>query len=80
MKLTWKKDLSNPDRFMAETIRYRFIMLAPKRGKVQLWVQHAADDWVMTKPIDQRSCVTRRGAERIAQRFENTPHMARRLR
>jgi hypothetical protein len=79
MRLTWKKDTDSLHTYRAETIRYRFILVMPRKGSVHLWVQHAGDDWG-TNPIDQRACVSKRGAERIAQRFENARITPRRLR
>lgn len=70
MRLEWKKSPDNPERFTAESVRFRFVMMVPKHGRVQLWVQHYTDAWA-TKPIDQRPCTTRRQAERVAQRFED---------
>jgi len=78
MKLKWEKLPESTHRYVAETARFRFIMAAPPRSRVALIVQHA-DEELVTKPIDQRTCRTRRGAERIAQRFESNPN-ARRLR
>lgn len=78
MKLEWQKDPNSTDRYMAESIRYRFIMIATPRGKAHLWVQHVGDKWG-TKPIDERPCRSGRHAEVIAQRFENA-RQARRLR
>lgn len=78
MKLHWVKDPKSPNRYTSESVRYRFVMIAPPRGKVQLWVQHSDDDWA-TKPIDQRPCTNKRAAERIAQRFEDSKY-GRRLR
>lgn len=80
MKLTWEQDADNAKKRTAETIRHRFIMLEHKRGRVELWVQHSKDDWVLTRPIDRRYCVSKRSAERIAQRFEDAPVTPRRLR
>lgn len=70
MKLDWEKDDKGLNRHVAETAQFRFVMIAPPHRKPQLWVQHATDDWG-TKPIDQRACLSRRHAERIAQRFED---------
>ncbi len=78
MRLIWQKIPESTHRFVAESARFRFIMAAPPRGRVALIVQHA-DDELITKPIDQRTCRNRRSAERIAQRFENNLN-ARRLR
>lgn len=71
MKLHWEKDSRTcVNRYIAETAQYRFVMIAPRGKKPELWVQRASDDWG-TKPIDQRTCLSRRTAERIAQRFED---------
>lgn len=70
MKLTWGKDPNGVNRYVAESHRYRFVMVAVPRRKPELWVQNAGDEWG-TNPIDQRTCRSRRGAERIAQRFED---------
>ena len=78
MRLKWEKLPESAHRYVAESARFRFIMAAPPRSRVSLIVQHA-DDELITKPIDQRTCRTRRGAERVAQRFENNLN-ARRLR
>lgn len=78
MRLKWEKLPESAYRYVAESARFRFIMAAPPRSRVALIVQHA-DDELITKPIDQRTCRTRRGAERVAQRFENSLN-ARRLR
>lgn len=78
MQLQWQRDPNADHRFVAETVRFRFVMLRVPRTKPQLWVQHAMDEWA-TKPIDQRVCRNRRHAERLAQRFENQV-FARRLR
>jgi len=78
MRLAWQKDASGTHRFIAESVRFRFVLIDPPRGKTHLWVQHVADDW-NTKPIDQRPCTSRRHAQRLAQRFEDSAH-PRRLR
>lgn len=79
MKLHWEKDdRTCVNRYIAETAQYRFVMIAPRGKKPELWVQRAGDEWG-TKPIDQRTCRSRRHAEIIAQRFEDK-QMARRLR
>ena len=78
MQLHWTKDDGSLHTYRAESARYRFIMVAPKRARPSLWVQHADDEWG-SDPIDQRMCRSRRGAERIAQRFEDS-NRARRLR
>lgn len=78
MKLHWVKIDDNGHRYVAETPRYRFVMVAPPKAKPGLIVQHASDD-LITKPIDQRTCRSRRHAEIMAQRFEDK-QMARRLR
>lgn len=79
MKLRWIKDETSLHTYRAESLRYRFVMVAPSRVDAILWVQHASSDWGQD-PIDQRLCRTRRGAERIAQRFEDKPLTPRRLR
>ena len=73
MRLAWQKDPGGMHRWIAETVRFRFVMIAPSHGKSHLWVQHRADDWD-TKPIDQRPCTSRRHAQRLAQRFEDNAH------
>lgn len=78
MKLHWMKTDNGLHRYVAETPRYRFIMIAPPRQKPGLCVVHAEDE-DMKKPIDARTCRSRRSAERIAQRFEDR-QTARRLR
>lgn len=79
MALKWIKDDTSLHTYRAETVRYRFVLVAPTRAHAVLWVQHASDDWGKN-PIDQRVCRTRRGAERIAQRFDDKPLTPRRLR
>jgi hypothetical protein len=79
MALKWIKDDTSLHTYRAETVRYRFIMIAPLRAQTTLWVQHAVDDWG-DNPIDQRLCRGRRTAERIAQRFADKPFTPRRLR
>lgn len=79
MKLKWVKVPDGMNIFRAETVRYRYIMVAPPRSEVHLWVQHSVSEWA-TAPIAERMCRTRRSAERVAQRFENearTPHRLR---
>lgn len=78
MRLRWQKDPEYLHRFIAESVRYRFIMIAPPRERPHLWVQHAGETWG-TKPIDERECRSKRSAEIMAQRFENATN-ARRLR
>jgi hypothetical protein len=46
---------------------------------VHIRVQYLADDPILCKPIDERACVSRQRAERLAQRFEDNGK-ARRLR
>lgn len=70
MRLKWVKQNDSMNTYRAETARYRFIMIAPPRTHAALWVQPVTADWG-TDPIAERMCRTRRGAERIAQRFEN---------
>jgi hypothetical protein len=74
MRLEWQKDEKRLNGYVAESIRYRYIMIVPRSGRVVLGVQYATDDAVKAKPIDQRSCTSRAQAERIAQRFENHRH------
>lgn len=78
MKLHWVKIDNDRHRYVAETPRYFFIMVAPPKGKPGLLVRHA-DAKNTDKPIDQRTCRSRRHAEIMAQRFEDK-QMARRLR
>jgi hypothetical protein len=78
MRLEWQKDAESPNRYNAESFRYRFILLATTTGKANLWVQSVDDKWG-TKAIDTRSCRSIRHAERLAQRFEDSGK-ARRLR
>jgi hypothetical protein len=80
MKLDWSKDPESANRYTAESFQYRYVMLAPKRGRVYLRVHYFHDDPVLSKPIDEKPCVSRRSAERIAQRFEDRRGTARRLR
>ena len=70
MRLKWIKQPDSMNTFRAESARYRFILVAPPRARASLWVQPVSAEWG-TDPIDQRLCRTRRGVERIAQRFEN---------
>lgn len=78
MKLNWIKVGDSGNRYIAETARYRFVMVAPPKTKPGLMVQHA-DAKNTDKPIDERTCHSRWHAEKIAQRFEDK-QMARRLR
>lgn len=78
MKLNWTRVDKDRHRYVAETPRFLFTMVAPPRARPGLMV-HRADADTSEKPIDQRTCRTRRSAERIAQRFEDAP-AARRLR
>jgi hypothetical protein len=78
MRLEWQKDAESPNRYNAESFRYRFILLTTTTGKANLWVQSVDDKWG-TKAIDTRSCRSIRHAERLAQRFEDSGK-ARRLR
>jgi hypothetical protein len=78
MKIPWIQDDGNEHRYIAETVRYRFIMVVGTAGRTHLWAQRSADDWA-TNPLAQTTCVTRRGAERLAQRFENSADTPRRL-
>lgn len=70
MKLKWIKQEDSMNTYRAETVRYRFIMIAPPRTDAFLWVQPVTSDWG-TDPIDQRWCRSKLGAQRYAQRFEN---------
>lgn len=70
MKLKWKQQKDKLNRWHAETVRYRFIMITPPRERPTLWVQHVDDDWGKN-PIDERECRSARVAERMAQRFED---------
>jgi len=79
MKLEWYKDENGSNRYVAESFQYRYVMLVPKRGRVHIRVQYLADDPILCKPIDERACVSRQRAERLAQRFEDNGS-ARRLR
>lgn len=72
LKLKWVKDPESLHTWRAESARHRFILIAPPRSKVSLWVQPVTVDWG-TEPIDTRECRSKRGAERYAQRFENRP-------
>lgn len=78
MRLKWTKEADSLHTYMAESPRYRFVMVAPPKGRVQLWVQHAADEW-RTNPIDQRTYFSRRTAERRAQQFNDKRRLTRRL-
>jgi hypothetical protein len=55
MRLDWNKDPESPNRYNAESFRYRFILLVTTGGNAHLWVQSVDDKWG-TKPIDTRSC------------------------
>lgn len=70
MRLKWVKQKDSMNTYRAETARYRYIMVAPPHTRAALWVQPVTADWG-TDAIAERMCRTRRGAERIAQRFEN---------
>lgn len=70
MKLQWIKSPDSLNTYRAETVRYRYVLVAPPRANSALWVQSVTSDWG-TDPIAERSCRTRRRAERMAQRFEN---------
>lgn len=78
MKLNWVQTDKDSHRYEAVTPRFRFTMVAPPRAKPGLMVQHATAERT-DKPLDQRSCRTRRHAEIMAQRFEDKM-IARRLR
>jgi hypothetical protein len=79
MRLKWIKDDTSLHTYRAETLRYRFVLVAPARAESVLWVQYASSDWGID-PIDHKLCRTRRSAERIAQRFEDKAITPRRLR
>ena len=70
MRLKWIKQEHTMNTYYAESARYRFIMIAPPRTIASLWVQPVSADWG-TEPIAERTCASRRRAERTAQRFEN---------
>lgn len=78
MKLKWVKVDNDRHRYVAETPRFMYIMVAPPGVKPGLMVQHA-EAKNTDKPIDQRECRSRYHAERMAQRFEDK-QLARRLR
>ena len=78
MKLNWIQTDKDSHRYAAVTPGFRFTIVAPRRAKPGLMVQHATSERT-EKPIDQRTCRTRRHAEIMAQRFEDKS-MARRLR
>lgn len=78
MRLRWRKDTEHEHWFIAQTVRYEFIMIAPPGERPHLWVQHLDADR-SDKPIDERECRSRRAAELMAQRFEDH-QQARRLR
>lgn len=71
-RLRWIQDEGSLYTFRAETATHRFIMVAPPRTRPSLWVQPADVEWG-NEPIDTKLCRTKRGAERIAQRFANRP-------
>lgn len=77
MRLKWIKEPESLHTYRAETVTHRFIMVAPPRSRPSLWVQPVDAEWG-NDPIDTKLCRTKRGAERIAQRFANRPR-ARRL-
>jgi len=76
MRLKWIKQESSMNTYRAESARYRFIMIAPPRTNATLWVQPVTSDWA-TDPIDERTCRSKLGAQRYAQRFENKPNAKR---
>lgn len=78
MKLNWVQVDKDSHRYEATTPRFRFTMVSPPRVKPGLMVQHATADRT-DKPLDQRTCRSRRHAEIMAQRFEDK-QIARRLR
>lgn len=78
MKLNWIKIDNTRHRYVAESPRFLYVMVAPPGVKPGLMVQHA-DAKKTDKPIDQRTCRSRRHAEIMAQRFESNPN-PRRLR
>lgn len=69
-RLHWVQVSDSLHTYRAETPLHRFVIVAPPRSAATLWAQLAVHDWG-TEPIDERSCRTRRGAERMAQRFAN---------
>lgn len=71
MRLSWQQQKDKVNRWHAETVRFRFILIAPQRDRPTLWVQGIGDDWG-TNSIDERECRSVRHAERLAQRFENS--------
>lgn len=71
-KLRWIQDDESLYTYRAETVTHRFIMVAPPRTRPSLWVQPADSEWG-NDAIDTRLCHSKRGAERIAQRFANRP-------
>lgn len=72
MKLKWIKQEHSMNIFVAESAKYRYTMVAPPRTNAALTVQPIASD-PGDELIAERTCRTRRGAERYAQRFENNP-------
>lgn len=78
MKLSWTKIDGDGHRYVAETPRYRFVMVAPPKAKPGLMVHHA-EAKKTDKPIDERTCHSKWHAQKIAQRFEDKV-MSRRLR
>lgn len=78
MKLKWTKSPDSLNTWRAESVRYRYIIVAPPRSNAALWVQPGAADWG-TEPIAEQTLRTRRGAERVAQRFENRVLKAKKL-
>jgi hypothetical protein len=73
MKLKWIRQEMSMNTFYAESAKYRFIMIAPPRTNVSLWVQPVTSEWGKD-PIAERMCRSRHGAQRYAQRFENKPN------
>lgn len=79
MRLKWVKVPGSMHTFRAESVRYRYVIVAPTRATdVMLWVQSVNSEW-STNAIDYVKCRTKRNAERMAQRFEDNPR-ARKLR
>lgn len=72
MKLKWIKQPDSMNTYRAESARYRFIMIAPPHTSATLWVQPVTSPWAKD-PIDERTCRSKRRAERYAQSFENRP-------
>jgi hypothetical protein len=80
VKLSWVKDEQSEYLYRAESFEYRYSMIHPRKGRVYLQVTHRDQHDARGKPIDERYCASRRHAERMAQRFEDSRGKARRLR